>query len=93
MALTLNGKRIGRAAHEEKRDFMENIYAQDRKARSEARLQLEQELIIAADSFDPGFGDWYASDAVPEFGPVGERIRLIEQRMAGAFAEAIKNPA
>ena len=81
MALTKNGKRIGMAAHTEKREAREYIEWQNHLARKSAEQEeCERELKIMK-ACERVFGDlfvqWYDSPAIPDRGYARDRIALI----------------
>ena len=81
MALTMNGKRIGMAAHTEKREAREYIEWQNHLARKSAEQEeCERELKIMK-ACERVFGDlfvqWYDSPAIPDRGYARDRIALI----------------
>lgn len=101
MGLTRNLKRIGMAAHNEKRDNRDLIEYQmkmDAKRKEEADCLDEKILMLEMiDKHGDLFIDWYDSPAVPDHGYARERIKLIreweKQQQAPTFLDGVLAPA
>ena len=98
MALTSNGFRVGRAGASDLADQREMIRdAQDEERRRLIREECAELYSETRKKYGKMFEDWYDSDAVPEFGPASERIRLIkawiaQQEAGGTYRVAWLKP-
>lgn len=101
MALTLKGKRTGSAGASDLADQREMIYEaqeQERRRQYTEKMNAECKQLYTEtfERFGKPFEDWYDSDAVPEFGPASERIRLIKEwiatQEAPSFLEGVTAP-
>ena len=79
MALTKNGKLIGKAASEDLRDQREQIHAVWVKEQRQLLIDRENALVDLAIDL-PGFDEFWES--VPDFGTYAERIQSLEEFIA-----------
>jgi len=79
MALTKNGKLIGKAASEDLRDQREHIHAVWVKEQRQLLIDRENALVDMAIDL-PGFDEFWES--VPDFGTYAERIQSLEEFIA-----------
>jgi len=87
MALTKNGKRMGRAAQIERQDLQDDIDAAYERERKTKRESLHEEDRLAYQELlklDPEGGEaWFDDPAnIPEIGSARERINLVRARCA-----------
>ncbi len=86
MGLTKNLKRIGMAAHNEKKEIRDEIewQASQERKRKEAEAVAEEIKLMqdVLSVYGDKFADWYDSPAIPENGYAKDRIELIHAWVA-----------
>jgi hypothetical protein len=81
---------VNQSYRERVQAWQEEAWEAERKDRLERKLEEERNVFSMLLELDPdGAHDWYADDRnVPAFGPVSERIELIQARIAELKGES-----